>query len=76
LEIPDQVRNDVKDVRNDGEDVRNDDSRLTFIEGDIWDRDLLRAVFARFEIKAVIHFAGLKAVGESLAFAITMGSQS
>jgi len=29
--------------------------------------DLFRSVFARFEIEAVIHFAGLKAVGESVA---------
>ncbi|NCO15054.1 MAG: UDP-glucose 4-epimerase GalE, partial [Thiomicrospira sp.] len=43
------------------------DNRLTFIEGDIRDRGLLRSVFSRFEIEAVIHFAGLKAVGESVA---------
>ncbi|MBD3768444.1 MAG: UDP-glucose 4-epimerase GalE, partial [Gammaproteobacteria bacterium] len=40
---------------------------VAFIEGDIRDRALLRSVFARFEIEAVIHFAGLKAVGESVA---------
>lgn len=40
---------------------------VDFIEGDIRERDLLRSVFARFEIEAVIHFAGLKAVGESVA---------
>ena len=45
---------------------RNDE-RLTFIQGDIRDRGLLRSVFERFEIEAVIHFAGLKAVGESVA---------
>ena len=38
-------------------------ARLVFVEGDIQDRGLLRAVFERFEIKAVIHFAGLRAVG-------------
>ena len=43
------------------------DGRLLFVEGDIRDRDLLRSVFERFEIEAVIHFAGLKAVGESVA---------
>ena len=42
-------------------------SRLVFVEGDIRDRDLLRPVFERFDIEAVIHFAGLKAVGESVA---------
>lgn len=38
---------------------------LTFIEGDIRDPDALDAVFASHPIEAVIHFAGLKAVGES-----------
>lgn len=45
-------------------------NRLVFVEGDIRDRDLLRSVFERFEIEAVIHFAGLKAVGESVAITI------
>ena len=38
-----------------------------FHEADIRDRAALHAVFARHEIGAVIHFAGLKAVGESVA---------
>ena len=38
----------------------------TFIEGDIRDRAALDALFARYPISAVIHFAGLKAVGESV----------
>jgi UDP-glucose 4-epimerase len=42
------------------------DKRLTFIQGDIRDCDLLRSVFEHFEVEAVIHFAGLKAVGESV----------
>ncbi|MBK7663932.1 MAG: UDP-glucose 4-epimerase GalE [Sterolibacteriaceae bacterium] len=37
------------------------------VEGDLRDADCLRRVFARNEIEAVIHFAGLKAVGESVA---------
>ena len=40
---------------------------LPFHEVDIRDRDALAAVFARYDIQAVIHFAGLKAVGESVA---------
>ena len=39
---------------------------LTFYEGDVRDADLLRKIFAEHEISAVIHFAGLKAVGESV----------
>lgn len=38
---------------------------LYFIKGDIRDRECLQSIFNRFNIEAVIHFAGLKAVGES-----------
>ena len=38
-----------------------------FVQGDIRDRDLLGRLFAEYEIDAVLHFAGLKAVGESVA---------
>ena len=38
-----------------------------FYEGDVRDEALLRKIFAENEIAAVIHFAGLKAVGESVA---------
>ena len=38
-----------------------------FYEGDARDEALLRKIFAENEIGAVIHFAGLKAVGESVA---------
>ncbi|SFT81746.1 UDP-glucose 4-epimerase GalE [Halomonas saccharevitans] len=37
-----------------------------FIEGDVRDRALLDRLFAGHAIEAVIHFAGLKAVGESV----------
>ena len=40
---------------------------LTFYEGDVRDEALLRRIFAENEIGCVIHFAGLKAVGESVA---------
>ena len=41
--------------------------RPAFIEGDILDRPLLDRLFSQFPIRSVIHFAGLKAVGESVA---------
>jgi len=41
--------------------------KITFIEGDIRDSHILDEVFSRFDIYGVIHFAGLKAVGESVA---------
>jgi len=37
-----------------------------FVEGDIRDRAALDALFKEYTIDAVIHFAGLKAVGESV----------
>ena len=40
---------------------------LKFYEGDVRDADLLRKIFAENEIGCVIHFAGLKAVGESVS---------
>ncbi len=41
--------------------------KITFYEGDILDRDILNYIFEKEEIESVIHFAGLKAVGESVA---------
>ncbi len=38
-----------------------------FVQGDIRDRAALDALFKAHDIDAVIHFAGLKAVGESVA---------
>ena len=40
---------------------------VPFYEGDIRDREVLRRIFAEHDIDSVIHFAGLKAVGESVA---------
>lgn len=41
--------------------------RPAFFLGDVRDRALLRQVFSTAQADAVIHFAGLKAVGESVA---------
>ncbi|HEZ5361535.1 TPA: UDP-glucose 4-epimerase GalE, partial [Neisseria meningitidis] len=38
---------------------------ITFYQGDIRDRALLQKIFAEHKIETVMHFAGLKAVGES-----------
>ena len=40
---------------------------LSFYEGDVRDEALLRRIFTEHPVDAVIHFAGLKAVGESVA---------
>lgn len=39
---------------------------ITFYKADILDRDALEEVFTKEKIDSVIHFAGLKAVGESV----------
>jgi UDP-glucose 4-epimerase len=40
--------------------------RVLFIQGDIRDRSLLDTILSTHHIEAVLHFAGLKAVGESV----------
>ena len=40
---------------------------VTLIKGDVRDKNVLQTVFSQHQIDAVIHFAGLKAVGESVA---------
>lgn len=42
-------------------------AHVTFYQVDVCDRAALRDVFWHHEVDAVIHFAGLKAVGESVA---------
>lgn len=39
---------------------------IPFVQGDIRDRETLRRLFAVHDLDAVMHFAGLKAVGESV----------
>ncbi|MGB1271160.1 MAG: UDP-glucose 4-epimerase GalE [Endozoicomonas sp.] len=41
--------------------------KLEQVKGDIRDRALLDSLFARYPVEAVVHFAGLKAVGESVS---------
>jgi len=41
-------------------------TKLPFVEADIRDEAALKALFEQHTIKAIIHFAGLKAVGESV----------
>ena len=44
-----------------------DEARCAFVEGSILDRDVLERVFSTYPIDVIIHFAGFKAVGESVA---------
>ncbi len=40
---------------------------IAFIKGDVCDEALMEQVFSKYAIDCVIHFAGLKAVGESVS---------
>lgn len=42
------------------------DTQIDFVEGDIGDEALLDDIFNRHDIEAVVHFAGLKSVSESV----------
>lgn len=44
---------------------------VAFVEGDIRDRALLDSLFAKHTFQTVVHFAGLKAVGESVEQPLT-----
>jgi UDP-glucose 4-epimerase len=39
---------------------------ISFVRGDIRDAELLKQLFSQYSIDSVIHFAGLKSVGESV----------
>ena len=43
---------------------------VVFYEADVRDKNALDAIFTDHQVDAVIHFAGLKAVGESVAKAL------
>ncbi len=62
--VIDNFSNSKKEVINKIKSITNKD--FTFYEGDVCNKDLLRKIFTENEIDAVIHFAGYKAVGESV----------
>lgn len=63
--ILDNLSNSCADVIDSIEHLTQ--HRPLFIQGDIRDRALLARIFHQHPIAAVLHFAGLKAVGESVA---------
>src|ERR1035437_4354895 len=62
--VIDDLSNSQREVLDRVEKIAG--KRPSFFEGDVRDRVLLRQVFASKPIHAVVHFAGLKAVGESV----------
>jgi UDP-glucose 4-epimerase len=65
VSVVDDLSNSQREVIDRVEKISG--KRPAFFEGDVRDRELLRKVFAQRPVDAVIHFAGLKAVGESVA---------
>ena len=65
LLVLDNLCNSSKDVIQRVEQITG--QSLGFIEGDIRDSSLLDSLFQKHRFQAVMHFAGLKAVGESVA---------
>jgi len=62
--IVDNFSNSKKDVLDKIKEITNKD--FSFYEGDVSDKVLMESIFEKENIDAVIHFAGFKAVGESV----------
>lgn len=62
--IVDNLCNSKEKTINDIESITG--KKVTFYKGDVCDKDTLTKIFSENKIGAVIHFAGLKAVGESV----------
>ncbi len=62
--IIDNLYNSKKDVIDRIKEITGKD--VIFYEGDVADRELLENIFSNNKIDAVMHFAGYKAVGESV----------
>ena len=62
--IIDNLSNSKKEVVNYIKEITGRD--VTLYIGDVCDKDLLRKIFNENKINSVIHFAGYKAVGESV----------
>lgn len=60
----DNLSNSRRDVVDRIEDITN--QNIPFVEGDVRDTSLLSKTIKDYQVDAVIHFAGLKAVGESV----------
>lgn len=62
--VIDNLSNSKIDVVDKIKEITN--KQFTFYKGDVCNRELLEEIFSLHKIDAVIHFAGYKAVGESV----------
>lgn len=63
--VIDNLSNSKESVKKDIEKLAN--KKFEFIKGDVRDKELVEKIFIENKIDSVIHFAGLKAVGESVS---------
>ena len=64
--IVDNLSNSKREVVDKIEKITN--KKVKFYEGDVADNSLVNKIFSENKIDAVIHFAGYKAVGESVKY--------
>ena len=64
--IVDNLSNSKREVVDKIEKITNE--KVKFYEGDVADNSLMNKIFSENKIDAVIHFAGYKAVGESVKY--------
>ncbi len=62
--IIDNLSNSKREVKDYIEKIT--EKKVGFYEADVCDKDILRKIFKENKIDAIIHFAGYKAVGESV----------
>lgn len=62
--IIDNLSNSKREVANYIEEITG--KKVSFYENDVCDKNALRKIFTEHKIDAIIHFAGYKAVGESV----------
>ncbi len=62
--IIDNLSNSKREVANYIEEITG--KKVSFYENDVCDKTALRKIFTEHKIDAIIHFAGYKAVGESV----------
>ena len=65
--VADNLSNAKEDIIDCIRKITGKTNEISFYQADIRDKAAMRCIFTENDIKAVIHFAGLKAVGESVA---------
>lgn len=65
--VIDNLSNSKPDVFDKIKQIVNDHGNITFYKGDLLNISDIKSIFICHDIHAVIHFAGLKAVNESIA---------